>query len=148
MILRSVMRNCLIVNRISNYQINSYRCIVNHPLGRLPLVGSSTPNIFRIEGRTETKLLSTKIDNTANLAKDVIVFKYENPRFYRNFNIFAICQFVFWAYLSQLTFTTLRDVPVAADEKAKQDVAWWQKINLGGDRYRIGMTTFCFLIGK
>ena len=34
--------------------------------------------------------------NNSSLAKDVIVFKYDNPRFFHIMNAFAISQFFFW----------------------------------------------------
>ena len=35
-----------------------------------------------------------------NVVKDVVLFKYENPRQFKLLNIFAIVQFGFWSYLA------------------------------------------------
>jgi hypothetical protein len=78
-----------------------------------------------------------------NIAKDVILFKYDNPRFFKIVNIFAVCQFVFWSYLSVFSFTTLRDAPV---DRSKE-TTWWRKINLGENKYRNSLSIISFIIG-
>lgn len=89
------------------------------------------------------KLAQHPIDINTNVIKDVILFKYENPRFYKILNIFAICQFGFWSYLSFTAFVTLRDAPVSKAE----DAAWWRKINLGENKYRNVIGLSAFIIG-
>lgn len=86
---------------------------------------------------------SKVLDVNTNVAKDVILFKYDNGRFYKILNVFAICQFGFWVYLSHFSFTTLKDVPINKSETA----AWYQKINLGENKYRNTMAIVAFLIG-
>lgn len=85
-------------------------------------------------------------DLNTSVTKDVILFKYENPKFYNMLNFFAICQFVFWTYLSHFAFTTLKDAPV--DESSLEELSWYQRINLGDNKYRNGLTIICFAIGK
>lgn len=80
-----------------------------------------------------------------NVAKDVLLFKYENPRFFKTLSIFAVGQFLFWNYLSHFAFTTLKDAPI---DRQDEDVSWWRKINLGENKYRNSLTIFCFLVGK
>ena len=41
-----------------------------------------------------------KVSPGDNLAKDLIVYKFENPRFFHLMNIFAISQFLFWGEFS------------------------------------------------
>ncbi|XP_058835535.1 transmembrane protein 223 [Topomyia yanbarensis] len=84
-------------------------------------------------------------DVSTNVAKDVILFKYENPRFFRVLNIFAISQFLFWGYLSHFAFTTLKDAPVPQQDT--DQLAWYEKINLGENKFRNGITIMSFLIG-
>ncbi|XP_036343841.1 transmembrane protein 223-like [Rhagoletis pomonella] len=84
-------------------------------------------------------------DVNTNVTKDVILFKYENPKYYNVLNIFALCQFVFWTYLSHFAFTTLKDAPV--EEIPGEELAWYLRINLGENKYRNGITIVCFLIG-
>jgi hypothetical protein len=86
------------------------------------------------------------VDVNTSVSKDVILFKYENPTFYRNLNIFACCQFLFWNYLSHFAFTTLKDAPVERNTDENQPM--WRRINLGDNKYRNSITTICFLIGK
>lgn len=88
---------------------------------------------------------SSPLEGTAKLAKDVIVFKYENPKFFKYLNIFAICQFLCWNYLAHFSFTSLRDAPV---EPSSEELSWWRKINLGENKYRNSLTIMCFLVGK
>lgn len=85
------------------------------------------------------------IEGTAKLIKDVIVFKYENPKFFKYLNIFAICQFLCWNYLANFSFTTLRDAPV---EQGSEELPWWRTINLGENKYRNALTLMCFAIGE
>lgn len=80
----------------------------------------------------------------ATLEKDLLLFKYENPRFFRYLNLFGVSQFVFWTYLSNFA-TTLRDVPVqqTADQK------WYEKLTfLGENKYKNGMAVLFFLVGE
>ncbi|KRT79261.1 hypothetical protein AMK59_7791, partial [Oryctes borbonicus] len=86
---------------------------------------------------------NTALDVNTNIAKDVILYKYDNPTFYKYLNIFAICQFGFWGYLSHFAFTTLRDAPV----EITKDIPWWRRINLGDNKYRNTIAVLCFLIG-
>lgn len=47
----------------------------------------------------KTRSFTTQVvsqTSPASLAKDVIVFQYENPRFFKLMNIFTISQFFFW----------------------------------------------------
>lgn len=92
---------------------------------------------------------STSTTNNAfnidtNVAKDVILFKYDNPKFFNVLNAFAICQFIFWNYLSHFAFTTLKDAPT---DKVDDNAPWYRKINLGENKYRNTITVVCFLIG-
>ncbi|XP_037954788.1 transmembrane protein 223 [Teleopsis dalmanni] len=85
------------------------------------------------------------IDINTNVAKDVVLFTYENPKFYKVINIFGIAQFVFWTYLSHFALTTLKDAPV--EENPEVELSWYQRINLGENKYRNGISVFCFLVG-
>ncbi|KAK5640431.1 hypothetical protein RI129_011242 [Pyrocoelia pectoralis] len=83
------------------------------------------------------------VNVNTNLVKDVILYKYDNPRFFKFLNIFAFCQFSFWTYLSLFAYTSLRDAPVPSSTTAP----WWQRINLGENKYRNGITFLSFLLG-
>lgn len=88
--------------------------------------------------------LSTKtIDVNTNVTKDVILFKFKNDRNFKIANIFAICQFGCWTYLSTFAASSLKDAPVEKSENG----AWWQKINLGENKYRNGLIFLTFTIG-
>lgn len=93
---------------------------------------------------TRKRLYSDALNVQTNVTKDVILFKYDEPRFFKVLNIFAICQFGFWAYLSHFAFTKLRDVPVPKNE----DLPLWRRINFGDTKYRWTITVFSFAVGR
>lgn len=103
-------------------------------------------NIFTFTKRTTTEKYNGKssLDVNTNVVKDVILFKYDNPKFFKYLNIFALCQFGFWGYLSHFAFTGLRDAPVRTEE----DASWWWKINLGENKYKNTIAILFFLIGE
>lgn len=86
----------------------------------------------------------------AKLAKDIIVYKYENSRFYKVLNIFAICQFFFWIYLAHFSYTSLRDAPISKTETETEykNKSWYEKVNLGENKYRNGISAFCLILGN
>lgn len=79
------------------------------------------------------------------LDKDVLLYKYENTRFFRYLNLFGASQFIFWMYLSNFA-TTLRDVP---EQKTVEKKQWYETLSfLGENKYRNGMSALFFLIGE
>lgn len=86
-------------------------------------------------------------DVNTNVVKDVILFKYENPKFYRYMNIFAVVQYMFWSYLGIFAFSSLRDAPVDKD-KIDDDTPWFRRINLGENKYRNGLGIIAIVVGK
>lgn len=81
------------------------------------------------------------------VAKDVILFKYENPKFFKYVNIFAVVQYIFWAYLGAFAFTSLKNVPVD-ESKIDEDTPWFRKVNLGEGKYRNTLGAVAVLVGK
>lgn len=82
----------------------------------------------------------------ATLEKDMLLYKYENTRFFRYLNLFGVSQFVFWTYLSNFA-TTLRDVPVPIQPAENQK--WYEKMTfLGENKYKNGMAVLFFLVGE
>lgn len=68
-----------------------------------PAVFKNVSNLLRPLREPNIKYFSTQIYSPApgtNLAKDIIVYKSDNKRFYQLMNIFAISQFFFWGKLS------------------------------------------------
>lgn len=100
-------------------------------------------NMKRLISITKSSNCPYTIDVNTKVVKDVILFKYDNPRFYKILNVFAICQFGFWGYLSYTAFTTLRDAPVPKDDT----LPWWRKVNLGENKYRNTLAFLSFAIG-
>jgi len=85
------------------------------------------------------------IDNKYTVKEDTVLFKYENKRFFRMMNVFALSQFFFWSYLSHFTFTVMKDSPVPEEIKNDANIPWWRKMNFG--QYRNGLTIASFMIG-
>lgn len=86
--------------------------------------------------------------NVSNLTKDVIVYKYENPRYFKLLNIFALVQFVFWTGTIEFTMSSLRDTPVDETAEGFKDQPIYMKTNLGSDRFKIGVSSVLLLIGE
>lgn len=86
-------------------------------------------------------------DVNTNVVKDVILFKYENPKFFMYMNVFAIVQYVFWTYLGMFAFTTLRDAPVDKSN-ISDDTPWFRKINLGENKYRNTLGIVSVVVGE
>lgn len=85
-------------------------------------------------------------DVNTKVVKDVILFKYENPKFYIYMNAFAVVQYMFWSYLGVFAFSSLRDAPVD-ESKINDDTPWFRKINLGENKYRNGLGSIALLVG-
>ncbi|XP_047534790.1 transmembrane protein 223 [Vanessa atalanta] len=85
-------------------------------------------------------------DVNTNVVKDVILFKYENPKFYMYMNIFAVVQYMFWTYLGLFALQNLRDAPVDKS-KITDDTPWYRKINLGENKYRNTLGALSIIIG-
>jgi len=85
--------------------------------------------------------------DTTKLLKDVIVFKYENPNYFKYLNVFAIGQFLVLSYFSQYTLVALRNTPVDEQVEGYDKLAWYEKLNLGKDNVPKIIAGACFLIG-
>lgn len=86
-------------------------------------------------------------DVNTNITKDVILYKYENPKYFRYMNAFAVVQYMFWMYLGTFAFTALKDAPVDRS-KITDDTPWYRKINLGENKYRNTLGGVALLVGK
>lgn len=86
-------------------------------------------------------------DVNTNVTKDVILFKYENPSYFKYMNIFAVVQYMFWTYLGIFAYSSLRDAPVDKT-KVTDDTPWFRRVNLGENKYRNGLGTLAIVIGK
>ncbi|XP_063705750.1 transmembrane protein 223 [Culicoides brevitarsis] len=125
------------MNRILNV------CHSGFPLINTRLFCQRVPLVFKAPSR----FLSNRVvlDPNTNVAKDVILYKYENPRFFKLINIFAIVQFGFWNYLSHFSYTTLRDAPVPQEDT--ENLRFWERINLGENKYRNSIAAMCLFMG-
>ncbi|KAL0871692.1 hypothetical protein ABMA27_004208 [Loxostege sticticalis] len=101
----------------------------------------------RVRNVTSSSVTTKTIhDVNTNVVKDVVLFKYENPKFYMYMNIFAVVQYMFWSYLGIFAFSSLRDAPVDKT-KIDDDTPWFRRINLGENKYRNGLGTIAVLVG-
>ncbi|CAH1113303.1 unnamed protein product [Psylliodes chrysocephalus] len=86
---------------------------------------------------------SQVLDVNTNVPKDVILYKHDNSRYFKIMNLAGFVQFGFWTYLSITAYTTLKDAPVDHSKATR----WWEKLNLGDNKYRNGITFCTGLIG-
>lgn len=109
-----------------------------------------SPNV-KFASQLVTKNFPSPSSAIPSEAKDIIMYRYENARFFRMLNVFAIAQFGFWIMLS-FSSLTLVDVPVSKkteeDKKKDEDLPFWRTINLGQDKYKYGLGIGSFLMGE
>lgn len=84
----------------------------------------------------------------SSLTKDVIVYKYENPRYFKLLNIFAIVQFVFWTMAVEFQLSELRDTPVDETAPDFNELPLYKRKNLGSDKYKFGLAAVFVFIGE
>ncbi|XP_077290543.1 transmembrane protein 223 [Arctopsyche grandis] len=99
-----------------------------------------------VKSRAFSAKSSSIAEVNTKIVKDVILFSYENPRFFRLMNFFAISQYVFWGYFAHFCFFEVKNTPVKKDEISK-DTPWYLKINLGDPTYRRILGTTSLLVG-
>lgn len=109
-------------------------------------------SLFRkknIENRSNFSSITTKTihDVNTNVVKDVILFKYENPKFFRYMNAFAVVQYIFWTYLGVFALKNLKDAPVDRSSLT-EDTPWFRKINLGENKYRNTLGAISVIVGE
>lgn len=142
--------------RLTQHAFRQYRSNTFHsippcstPVFAVPQIVNSLQRILKSSGiRTcfSRPLSGSGTNANTNLAKDVMIFKYENPKFFKYMSIFAYSQFLFWSYLAHFAYTELRDIPVDTD-KVDENTSWWQKMNLGESKNRTAVTVMCFTVG-
>ncbi|XP_063244933.1 transmembrane protein 223 [Bacillus rossius redtenbacheri] len=93
---------------------------------------------------TQSAAYSTGIEENTKVVKDVLLYRYDRLKYMRALSLFGVSQYLFWTFLGHTTYTTLKDVPV--EEKNDND-PWWKKINLGEQKYRLGITILCLVVG-
>lgn len=89
---------------------------------------------------------SSVLDVNTNIVKDVILFSYENPRFFRLMNFFAISQYIFWGYFAHFCFYEIKNTPVRKD--VPKQTPWYLKMNLGDPIYSRILGTTALLVGQ
>lgn len=140
----SIYRSVTTMTRISEAAPKQF-----HNISRILSRTPKGPTPTRIEiHRQMSKFNESRLilDHEYSVMKDTLLFRYENPRFFKMMNIFAMSQFLFWSYLSHFAFMTMRDIPVNPEVKENENLPWWTKINFG--KYRTGIALASFLIGK
>jgi hypothetical protein len=110
--------------------------------------------------KESAEVASTSTQDKANAAvKDIVMFRYENPTFFRFLNLFAITQFGFWAVLSTTSLTMIstpveekKKDPDSSDNNQSKSVEetepFWRRINLGSNQYKYGLCVGSFLMGE
>lgn len=83
-----------------------------------------------------------------NLTKDVIIFKYDNPRFFKLMNVFGLVQFFFWLIFAENIMSNMKYIPVDRDSPNFKDLPLYMKINFGENKYKWGLTIFSLVVGE
>lgn len=85
--------------------------------------------------------------NEASAVKDIILYKFESPRFFKYLNLFAITQYGFWTFIGVSSLSMI-NIPVPEmSETEEEDTPFWRKINLGSDKYKYGLAAGSMLMG-
>lgn len=134
-------QNRTILNKLSGHSSIWKSTICYKPIDTVCRYIQTTP-------RTQLATRSSLNFDATSLTKDVMVFKYENPTYFKVMNIFALVQFAFFTYCGQFALSSLRNAPVDKEQEDYGDLAWYQKINLGSSISRNGTAFICFLVGK
>lgn len=116
-------------------------------LFRYPIKNTISKIKLNAKYSSQSVVTKTIHDVNTNVTKDVILFKYENPKFFMYMNIFAVVQYMFWTYLGVFSLQNLRDAPVD-ESKITEDTPWFRKINLGQNKYRNTLGALAIVIGK
>ncbi|KAK3859327.1 hypothetical protein Pcinc_034544 [Petrolisthes cinctipes] len=112
-------------------------------LGSLRLmVGQFSSSVRPYSNKSQRLMV---LEQNYAVTKDTVLFRYDNARFFKLLNIFAISQFCFWSYLSNFAFVTMKNVKIPEEVKSDTKLVWWKKTNFG--QFRYGITIFSFLIG-
>lgn len=130
--------NSCVLRTLTGQVIQATR-ILRNPNTAGQCTPSTVRNLF-----TSRSMRAEKFEVDTKVAKDVILFKFENRRFFKMLNLFAISQFLFWTYLTYCA-ASLRNIPIKEDSANRP---WWQSINLGEKKYKYGLMVLSFVIGK
>lgn len=123
------------------------------PSSMVHLVRQYTRKLFTCRKLCETKPSSLNKGSPIDAipsppAKDIIIYRFEKPKFYRNLSIFALGQYGFWMVISYSS-TEMVDIPVSEmPQEEKDKLPWWKAKNLGSDKYKYGLGLGSFLMGK
>lgn len=86
-----------------------------------------------------------------SIKEDILIYSYNNDRFYKLLTFFGIVQFFFWLHLAGFSYSTLRDVDPLIERQKKvigEKSSWWKRINLGEAKYRYSMAVLCISVGR
>lgn len=89
--------------------------------------------------------------NKAALTKDVIIYKYENPRFFKIVNTFGIVQLFVLTYVSESLVSGLRNVSTNesnADPRLENVPGYIRHVNFGENKWKYGLAFGTFFTGK
>lgn len=111
---------------------------------------STSTHLFRAGKVDNVSIKGGNAEIATSAVKDIVLYKFESPRFFKFLNLFAITQYGFWTFIS-VSSMSMVDVPVSIPEtptKEDEDLPFWRKINLGSDKYKYGLTVGSALMGK
>ncbi|XP_022193420.2 transmembrane protein 223 [Nilaparvata lugens] len=101
--------------------------------------------LSRFYGSNPTNTGILNVDTKVN--KDVVLYKFEKVRQVRMLSAFGLGQAMFWNYWAHFLYTAIKDTPVD-ESKLDENSKWYDKINLGQNKYKIAFSAACLFVGN
>lgn len=86
--------------------------------------------------------------DVSKLTKDVIIYKYANDRYFKLFNLFGLVQFFIMTLCAESVKNKLVDIPVDETAENYSSLKFYEKINLGNNKYRYALSVGCCALGE
>lgn len=140
-------------NFVRNISISPYRHTTTKKIPQSIKFNIQAPVIYKFAAflkqfqRFHTSYAPLNI-NPSSIKSDVIVYKYENPRFFKILNTFGLVQFFVLCYTSESLLHGLKRIKIDEedDSKLKKNPIYLRK-DFSENSWRYGSAIGIFLIG-
>lgn len=146
----STVTNLILRNYSAKSTILNFNFVAKEPVRFVykPLAYQLTNNCLKQFVRKYSSITPINTTNIQNLSKDVIIFKYDNPRFFKLMNIFGLVQFFFWLIFAENVMSNMKFIPVDRESSNYKDLPLYMKINFGENKYKWGLAVFSLVVGE
>ncbi|KAK3608564.1 hypothetical protein CHS0354_042549 [Potamilus streckersoni] len=83
--------------------------------------------------RSQRKMDIQPFQIKTNVPNNVLLYSYDKSGFITIVSIFGLTQLFFWSVMAEFAYKKFKEIPV---QKYDDSVAWWRKINFGGNKFR------------